>query len=76
MATPAWEYRVISVETHEQKGWGKSGLDLDPIQTAFNDLGGDGWELVAVNQVTAHGSITGNAKGLGTMATFKRAPTA
>ena len=44
--TPAhrWEYKVKWI----QKGWQKGALGSGSMELAFNKLGSQGWELVAV----------------------------
>jgi Domain of unknown function (DUF4177) len=40
-----WEYRTVKVEA---KGWFTGGvLDQSKFETALNELGRDGWELVS-----------------------------
>ena len=40
-----WEYRTVKVEA---KGWFAGGvLDQPKFETALNELGRDGWELVS-----------------------------
>jgi hypothetical protein len=46
---PKWQYKVIRVGEDKQKGILGSGR----METLFNDLGKDGWELVSVNEERA-----------------------
>ena len=41
-----WEYKSIKMTTHPTFAAGK--LDEAALDNALNDLGGQGWELVAV----------------------------
>ena len=39
-----WEYKTIKMDT---KGWLGGLLDVEVFDAALNELGGQGWELVA-----------------------------
>ena len=43
---PGWEYKVIRVSDRRQSGM----AGADQMESQFNQLGGRGWELVAVSQ--------------------------
>jgi hypothetical protein len=46
---PKWRYKVIRVGEDKQKGLLGSGR----MESLFNDLGAQGWELVAVSEERA-----------------------
>lgn len=48
-ALPRWEYRVIRVGGDKQRGILGGGR----MEDLFNDLGREGWELVAVSEERA-----------------------
>lgn len=39
-----WEYKVITMKT---EGFMGGIVDISELETAFNNLGKDGWELIA-----------------------------
>ena len=59
-----WEYRVVSIELPVSL---HPHVPTDTIAAALDELGGEGWELVAVTDLCAASGFT-----YAVMATFKR----
>lgn len=68
-----WEYEVIHLNLTDKWRAKKAAEELRAFVARFNEMGAEGWELVAYESVPLTGAINvGTVNGYAKLAFFKR----
>jgi Domain of unknown function (DUF4177) len=69
---PTWEYVVLSFDFAERWRPKRQAEEIRKFQDRLNELGAQGWEMVAYESVPMTGAFTGNLKGHAYLLFMKR----
>lgn len=67
-----WEYQVLNFDFAERWSKKKQEQEIDNFQRRLNELGQQGWEMIAYEAVPMTGAFSGNLKGHAYLLFLKR----